>query len=266
MMDNYDRVMELVDAAYNSAGSSQTQFEKTLDSLQSKLNRLANAWTEFTTGITNSELIKVGVDVLTGILEFVNNLTDNFGSLGNSISKVVIAFGGLMGGSKILQFLGKHFLEPSVLAKAFGEKGQEAGKTFLQKFQDTIESGKNGIQKIFSSDFWTNLFSFNDVRNAASSHTFGLDGIQKAVDDVITSFNNLKNAGANAGTEQIASLQKTVAVLQQYGYSSLDAATAQNLLNAASQAGLSIDNTRNLLLDFRNSRQVKKYGCSIIWQ
>ena len=249
MMDNYDRVMELVDAAYNSAGSSQTQFEKTLDSLQSKLNRLANAWTEFTTGITNSELIKVGVDVLTGILEFVNNLTDNFGSLGNSISKVVIAFGGLMGGSKILQFLGKHFLEPSILAKVFEKKGQEAGKTFLQKFQDTIESGKNGIQKIFSGDFWTNLFSFNDVRNTASSHTFGLDGIQKAVDDVIASFNNLKNAGANAGAEQIASLQKTVAVLQQYGYSSLDAAAAQNLLNAASQAGLSIDNTRNLLLD-----------------
>ena len=43
MMSNYDRTMELVNAANNSAGASQRQFEKTTESLESKLNKLKNA-------------------------------------------------------------------------------------------------------------------------------------------------------------------------------------------------------------------------------
>ena len=48
MMGNYDRTMELVNAANNSAGASQEQFNKTLESLDAKLQRLKNAWAEFT--------------------------------------------------------------------------------------------------------------------------------------------------------------------------------------------------------------------------
>jgi hypothetical protein len=37
MMSDYDRTVELVSAANNSAGSSQEQFNKTLESLDAKL-------------------------------------------------------------------------------------------------------------------------------------------------------------------------------------------------------------------------------------
>jgi hypothetical protein len=37
MMSNYDRTMELVSSAQNSAGASQEQFNKTLDSMEAKL-------------------------------------------------------------------------------------------------------------------------------------------------------------------------------------------------------------------------------------
>ena len=47
MMQDYDRTIELVDAAYSSAGASQKQFEKTQESLESKLNRLNNAFNTF---------------------------------------------------------------------------------------------------------------------------------------------------------------------------------------------------------------------------
>ena len=40
MMSNYDRTMELVTAANNSAGASQEQFDKTLDSMEAKLQKL----------------------------------------------------------------------------------------------------------------------------------------------------------------------------------------------------------------------------------
>ena len=59
----------LVDAANNSAGASQKQFEKTMDSLESKVAKLKNAWTEFTMGIADSTLIKIGVDLLTGFFK-----------------------------------------------------------------------------------------------------------------------------------------------------------------------------------------------------
>jgi hypothetical protein len=37
MMSNYDRTMELVTAANNSAGASQKQFDKTTESLEAKI-------------------------------------------------------------------------------------------------------------------------------------------------------------------------------------------------------------------------------------
>lgn len=82
MMSDYDRTMELVNASNNSAGASQKQFEKTTESLESKLNKLKNAWDAFTMGIANSTLIKLGVDALTGILTIINKIT---GALGEGI-------------------------------------------------------------------------------------------------------------------------------------------------------------------------------------
>jgi len=43
MSDNA-RLTELLNGAYNAAGASSEQFAKTEDSLESKLNKLKNAW------------------------------------------------------------------------------------------------------------------------------------------------------------------------------------------------------------------------------
>ena len=78
MMQNYERVKELVDAANNSAGAGQKQFEKTLEGLSAKLNKLKNAWDQFTMGLMNSQLIKGGIDALTGFFTIVNKIFDLF--------------------------------------------------------------------------------------------------------------------------------------------------------------------------------------------
>ena len=96
MMSDYNRTMELVDAANNSAGASQKQFEKTIESLESKLNKLKNAWDEFTMGLANSSLIKGAVDILTNILNTANKITVLFGGgLLSSILKVGLALNAL---------------------------------------------------------------------------------------------------------------------------------------------------------------------------
>ena len=89
MMQNYKRTQELVSAAYNSEGAAAKQFAKTQDSLESKLAKLKNAWDRFAMGILNSDLLKGAVDVLTWIVNAVNDLTSAFGHLENGIGGVI---------------------------------------------------------------------------------------------------------------------------------------------------------------------------------
>lgn len=99
MMNDYAGLQETLGYAMDSQGASQEQFNKTLDSLQSKLNNLSNAWTEFTTGIMNSDFIKGGVDILTKILDVINDITGVLGSGGSTISKMLLTFGALRYGT-----------------------------------------------------------------------------------------------------------------------------------------------------------------------
>lgn len=129
MMGDYDRTMELVDAAYNSTGASQAQFDKTLESLEAKLNKLSNAWNAFTMGLANSDLIKGAVDMLTALLTGVNNLADSLGPVGGTITRFLAAFLGFKIGKNVFDNIFSSFT--STFAKMgtfFENEGQKAGK------------------------------------------------------------------------------------------------------------------------------------------
>jgi hypothetical protein len=85
MMQDYGRTQELVSAANNSAGASQSQYEKSLESMESKLQQLKNAWDEFTMGIMNSTFLKAGIDILTKLINLMNRTTNAFGSSEKSV-------------------------------------------------------------------------------------------------------------------------------------------------------------------------------------
>lgn len=123
MMSNYDRTVELVNAAYNSAGSSQEQFEKTTESLESKINRLHNAWQEFTMNLSNSAIIKGAVDMLTGFLNIINKII----TVGDTMNNSLVSFGLTLG------FVIKTF---STLGKVY------------DKYGDKIFNGLKGISKL----------------------------------------------------------------------------------------------------------------------
>lgn len=93
LMANSERLTKLLGEAYNSAGAGEKQYEKTLDSLESKLNNLHTAWTQFTTSILNSELIKGGIDLFTKLLNTVNALTDAFGPFSGTVKTLAVGFG-----------------------------------------------------------------------------------------------------------------------------------------------------------------------------
>jgi hypothetical protein len=126
MMQDYDRTMELVDAAYDSAGSSSAQFAKTQDSLETKVNNLKTAWQEFLMGIANSDAIKFIIDALTELLNTLNSATNGVSGFSTFIMKMFTIITTFKIGkgifNKIFAGLGSSFL------KGGTEAGQQMGR------------------------------------------------------------------------------------------------------------------------------------------
>ena len=189
MMSNYERTMELVDAANNSAGASQLQFEKTTESLESKVNKLKNAVNEFVMGIANNQIIKLAVDGLTNLLTAVNNLSNAFGSGVGGAVKLGIAIAGLKGAKGILEktigFISKSWTgvdkntdkvrtlgDAFLTLKAKGEKGKKGILTVTNAFKDFYNDlAKGVIKKIDLSEIGQSLMKdieLIDPENALS--------------------------------------------------------------------------------------------------
>ena len=157
MMDNYAKTTEFVGAAYNSAGSGQRQFEKTLESLEAKLTKLKNAWDEFAMGLTNNVIIKGAVDTLTTLLTAVNGLIDAL-SGGQGLIKSVMTLGAVWGGLKlggalVDKALASNFVQRKVkLAKGDPEtvanvRGTNAERTsYFQKGVNMAKEFQKGFQ------------------------------------------------------------------------------------------------------------------------
>lgn len=139
MMSNYDRTVELVNAAYNSAGSSQEQFEKTTESLESKINRLHNAWQEFTMNLSNNAIIKGAVDMLTGFLNIINKIITVGDTMNNSVASFALTLGMVI---KTFTSLGKAY-------DKYGDKVFNGIKSITgsTKIENVVENVKKGTEQ-----------------------------------------------------------------------------------------------------------------------
>ena len=196
MMSDYERTVELVNAANNSAGSSNEQFNKTLDSMEAKLNQLRDAWDQFTMGIANNEFIKISIDLLTNLLETINKIIDGI-SGGNGLIKSAVSlgavFGGLQLGKKVFSatgvgdklggiFRNKDTATQSAgvgeeAASALGGKKAKAAAT--RSGQDIAANFVNSMQRATERLSSKKKFNINSFFNKAKSENlnkaFGLD-------------------------------------------------------------------------------------------
>lgn len=147
MLSDYDRLLELTTAAEGAAGASNEQYQKTLDSLESKLNALANAWDTFTMGITDDKVVKGLVDLGTAAMNAVNDITDLFGSF-SGVAKIGVMTGGLKLASNALKAFSESFKETHDLTKSFGKGIQSFGKSF-QTLGQNVKKGFNKIKNAF---------------------------------------------------------------------------------------------------------------------
>ena len=151
-MSDYSRTTELVDAAYNSAGSSQEQFEKTLDSLESILNGLQVAWTQFITTVANNQVIKTVIQLLTSLLDILNGLStfvSGFGDIWGSLFNTALLTGGILAARKVLtSFFG--WFGGFFSGEQATKTTSEFVKTFFSSLGNGFKSGKSKIKNIVS--------------------------------------------------------------------------------------------------------------------
>ena len=196
-MSNYQRTMELTGYATNSAGASQKQFEKTMESLESKLNRLHNAWEQFTTGITNAGIIKGAVDLLTNLLTTVNKITDALDPLNTGWAKTLTAILAFKAGSKLVNSAFKNIgtqiaagLGKDNIGKAAGEK---TATSFIKGFKDFFSRTKTSI----FGDGSYNILKDADVGAKEAAAAAATKEYQKAQEDLkaakIEYLNSVKN-------------------------------------------------------------------------
>lgn len=214
IMQDYAKTTELVNAAYNSTGSGQKQFEKTLDSLASKLTKLKNAWDQFTMGLANNEIIGAAVTLLTGLLTTINGIIDGI-SGGNGLIKSVVtlgaAFAGLKAGGAIIdKILRTGFIQRKIDAfngnisnsststttansivqtRSFIQNGKTSAKNWIQGWKSAggvggkkdflVSSFSNSLNKVGQS---FSVFSSGMEENLQNQVYSGLGDISKGID------------------------------------------------------------------------------------
>ena len=185
LMQNYNRTVELTGMAYNSAGSGQEQFEKTLDSLEAKLNQFKDAWDTLIMGIANSDTIKGFIDFGTQILEVFNNIVNAI-SGGNGIIKSLSTLAIAIGTFKIGRgIFGQGGILGSLLSGKGIQTGEKFGKTFTKGFKTTLineeKRGTGGFKTFFTRNgIFDNISKENQVEitEAFNKYKQGLINIQ----------------------------------------------------------------------------------------
>lgn len=214
IMQDYAKTTELVNAAYDSTGSGQRQFEKTLDSLAAKLTKLKNAWDQFTMGLANNEIIGGVVTLLTDLLTAINGIIDGI-SGGNGLIKSVVtlgaAFAGLKAGGAIIdKILRTGFIQRKIDAfngninsssttttnansivqtRTFIQNGKTSAKNWVQGWKSAggvggkkdflVSSFSNSLNKVGQS---FSVFSSDMERNLQNQVYSGLGDISKGID------------------------------------------------------------------------------------
>lgn len=94
MMENYDRTVELIDTAYDSAGRSSEQFAKYQDTAEYKLKQLSNTWEQLRTGFLNSDTYKGLIDFANKALDLISKMDLKqiltVGTIGLTLGKTII--------------------------------------------------------------------------------------------------------------------------------------------------------------------------------
>ena len=95
LIENYQTIGEVIEAAEESENSARIENEKYLDSMEGRLNLMTSQLQEMASVSLNDNLLKEGISALTKILELITDIVDTFGLL-----PTAAGIGGIFAGFK----------------------------------------------------------------------------------------------------------------------------------------------------------------------
>lgn len=151
MMQDYEHTISLVESANGAAGASQEQFNKTLESMETILNRLKNTWDTFSMGVFNSGVIKFFANLGSVTLEASNKFLNAVDIFDTGAIKLIAVFASLNAASKGFNiFVRELSRESGSLGGALKAVGSASGRrvqTTFGKFRsgyDVAQAGEVG--------------------------------------------------------------------------------------------------------------------------
>lgn len=84
------QIQKAYQAAQDSAGSAQAEFDKWSESIEAHLNTFSASFESLSNTVVNSDLIKGGVDFLTGCINLLDTLIDKLGVIPTLISAITL--------------------------------------------------------------------------------------------------------------------------------------------------------------------------------
>ena len=226
MMNNYERTAELMEYANDSAGASQEQFNKTLDSFEAKANKLRNAWNRFLMGIADNQIIKGSLDILTNLVEGINDLIETvsggFGPLKSFLSLFTAFIGLKFGGGLVNRLIGGlgGMLDPrSSFKKGFGVGATGFNSAQAAQFSNPIvaelekiygaitKTNTTSNDKITGKDYLKNYLSANKQFRAISKD--GSTSVNKVADIFNTVDDNQGRLIFNNSRGTVSQLKRT---------------------------------------------------------
>lgn len=165
LLANYQRTLELVNAANNAAGASTEQFNKTIESVQSAAARLKNAWDTFLMGLANNQIIVAAINLLEKLISTFNKIL-SVTSFGNniikSIEELVLAILALNLGKELIKGIFGKVAEWTQAGKTAGEAGGKGISKGLKKMKNKIQKAFSDILSGDKLDF-SNLSAFKEA-------------------------------------------------------------------------------------------------------
>lgn len=123
LLNDWSRTQELMEVAENSAGTGARQMALSLDSIETKVNKLKATWQEFTYNFLNADMVKDLLDALNTALKFITEIVNTLNKLPGILGNILVV----------------------LIAASFKTLIQAAinyGKTFFKTFKESFNAAR----------------------------------------------------------------------------------------------------------------------------
>lgn len=140
LMNNYQMAIDSTSTALNSQGSAMKENEIYMESAQAKLGILKTTMQEFMYSLIDSDMLKSGIDGLTGLVGALSKLQNTFGSVGLTVGTLSTAF--LMFTNNPLKSFAKELVVNNTMSELF-TKGVSKSILALKEMGTTLVTTKS---------------------------------------------------------------------------------------------------------------------------